>query len=83
MRIISGYLKGRRLSPPANLKARPTTDIAKEGLFNILNNEVDFEQVTVLDMFGGTGSISLEFISRGCTDVTLIEMNQINYNFIR
>lgn len=83
MRIVSGFLKGRRLSPPANLKARPTTDIAKEGLFNILNNEVDFEQVTVLDMFGGTGSISLEFISRGCTDVTLIEMNQINFNFIR
>lgn len=83
MRIVSGIYKGRRFNPPANLKARPTTDIAKEGLFNILNNEVDFEEVCVLDMFGGTGNISLEFASRGCRDITLVEMNHVNYQFIK
>ncbi|MBP5455055.1 MAG: RsmD family RNA methyltransferase [Paludibacteraceae bacterium] len=83
MRIVSGIYKGRRFNPPANLKARPTTDIAKEGLFNILNNMVDFEELKVLDMFGGTGNISLEFASRGCRDITLLELNSINYSFIK
>lgn len=83
MRIVSGTLKGRRINPPVNLKARPTTDIAKEGLFNILTNEVDFEEISVLDMFGGTGGISYEFASRGCTGITLIEMNQLNFSFIK
>ncbi len=83
MRIISGEFKGRHFSPPKNLKARPTTDIAKEGLFDILNNRVDYESISVLDMFGGTGSISLEFASRGCQQITLIELNSINYSFIR
>ena len=83
MRIISGKYKGRHISPPKNLKVRPTTDIAKEGLFDILNNRIDYEETTVLDMFGGTGSISLEFASRGCPEITLIELNSLNYTFIR
>lgn len=83
MRIVSGKYKGKHFSPPKNLKARPTTDVAKEALFDILNNRIDFEETRVLDMFGGTGSISLEFASRGCPSVTLIEMNSINYAFIK
>ena len=83
MRIVSGKFKGRRFSPPANLKARPTTDIAKEGLFNILNNMVDFEEVCVLDMFAGTGSISFEFVSRGCGSVVAVEQNRVNFSFMQ
>ncbi|HMN89310.1 MAG TPA: RsmD family RNA methyltransferase [Saprospiraceae bacterium] len=74
MRIIAGQFKGRRFYPPANnWPTRPTTDIAKEGLFNILVNQFDFEHIKVLDLFGGTGSHSYEFISRGCTDVTYVD----------
>lgn len=74
MRIIAGKFKGRRFHPPAdNWPTRPTTDFAKEGLFNILNNHIDFEEVKVLDLFGGTGSHSYEFISRGCQDVTYVD----------
>ncbi|MGB8492400.1 MAG: RsmD family RNA methyltransferase [Bacteroidales bacterium] len=73
MRIIGGKYKGRIINPVSGLKARPTTDFAKEGLFNILTNRVDFESVTVLDLFGGTGSISLEFASRGVPAVHLLE----------
>jgi 16S rRNA (guanine(966)-N(2))-methyltransferase RsmD len=74
MRIISGKFKGRRFNPPAdNWPTRPTTDFAKEGLFNILNNRIDFEATKVLDLFGGTGSHSYEFISRGCADVTYVD----------
>lgn len=65
MRIIGGSLKGLRLNPPKNLPVRPTTDLAKEALFNILLNKVDFEELTVLDLFSGTGNISIEFASRG------------------
>ena len=83
MRVISGKYKGKRFSPPKNLKARPTTDVAKEALFDILNNRIDYKETRVLDMFGGTGSISLEFASRGCPSVTLIEMNSTNYLFIK
>lgn len=83
MRIISGKYKGRHFSPPKNLKARPTTDVAKEALFDILNNRIDFEETRVLDMFGGTASISLEFASRGCPSVTLLELNSTNYAFIK
>ena len=83
MRIISGEFKGRRFSPPKNLQARPTTDIAKEGLFNILNNMIDFEEINVLDMFAGTGSIGFEFASRGCRNITSLEINSINYAFIQ
>lgn len=83
MRIIGGELKGRRFNPPANLQARPTTDMAKESLFNILNNRIDFEEITVLDMFGGTGGISYEFASRGCQNIITLEMNKINAMFIQ
>jgi len=73
LRIISGKYKGRKIVPPASLKARPTTDFARESLFNILNNRIDFEDITVLDLFSGTGSISYEFASRGALEVHLIE----------
>ena len=74
MRIIGGELKGRKFNPPADKwPTRPTTDYAKEGLFNILNNYFDFEEMKVLDLFGGTGSHSYEFISRGCKDVTYVD----------
>ena len=83
MRIIGGSLKGKTIIPPAGLKARPTTDFAKEGLFNVLTNEVDFEETTVLDLFAGTGSISYEFASRGCKEIVAVEMNTTQADFIR
>jgi 16S rRNA (guanine(966)-N(2))-methyltransferase RsmD len=73
LRIIGGNLKGRRINPPSNFRARPTTDFAREGLFNILNNRVDFDEISVLDLFSGTGSISYEFASRGAPVVHLVE----------
>lgn len=74
MRIIGGQFKGRRFYPPADKwPTRPTTDFAKEGLFNILENHFDFSGMKVLDLFGGTGSHSYEFISRGCQDVTYVD----------
>lgn len=81
MRIIGGSLKGLKLNPPKNLPVRPTTDLAKEALFNILNNQLDFEGLKVLDLFSGTGSISLEFASRGAGAVTAVDINSgcINY----
>lgn len=82
MRIISGKYKGRRLHIPANYKARPTTDFAKENLFNILNNRIDWEGLSALDLFGGTGSISFELISRGCNPVVCIEKSAPNHAFI-
>lgn len=83
MRIISGQFKGRRLQVPTNITARPTTDFAKEGLFNLLNNRIDFEGIDVLDLFAGTGSISLEFVSRDCKSVISIEQNERHAAFIR
>ena len=83
MRIISGKYKGRTIHPPHNLRARPTTDFAKENLFNVLNNLIDFEACDVLDLFAGTGSISYEFASRGARSVTSVELNPVHYNFIR
>ena len=82
MRIVSGDLKGRRFSPPASFKARPTTDFAKENLFNVLNNRIEFEDLRVLDLFGGTGSISYEFASRGSKSITCVENNINHYRFI-
>ncbi len=74
MRIIGGTFKGRKFFPPAkNWPTRPTTDFAKEGLFNILTNHFYFEELKVLDLFGGTGNHSYEFISRGCEDVTYVD----------
>jgi 16S rRNA (guanine(966)-N(2))-methyltransferase RsmD len=83
MRIIGGNLKGKNILPPANYGARPTTDFAKEGLFNILINEYDIEELSVLDLFSGTGSISLEFASRGCQDIVSVEMNPVHAKFIK
>lgn len=73
MRIVSGEFKGKRLSAPKNLPVRPTTDMAKEALFNILNNRFYLDELTVLDLFSGTGNISYEFASRGCHDITAID----------
>lgn len=74
MRIVGGEFRGRRFNPPAkNWPTRPTTDFSKEGLFNILQNRIDFEDSKMLDLFGGTGNHSYEFISRGCVDVTYVD----------
>ncbi len=75
MRIISGKYKGRRISAPKKLPVRPTTDLAKESLFNILNNSFYFDEISVLDLFSGTGNISYEFASRGCTQITAVDAN--------
>lgn len=83
MRIISGKYKGRTIVPPRNLRARPTTDFAKENLFNVLVNLVDFEELDVLDLFSGTGSISYEFASRGARSVTSVEVNAVHNTFIK
>lgn len=84
MRIIGGKFKGRRFDPPAdNWPTRPTTDYAKEALFNILNNVLDYESTRVLDLFGGTGSHSYEFISRGCNDVTYVDKFPHAVRFVR
>jgi 16S rRNA (guanine966-N2)-methyltransferase len=83
VRIISGKFRGKQIHPPANLLVRPTTDFAKESLFNILNNLVDFEQIRILDLFSGTGSISFEFFSRGCPAVTAVEINPKCAAFIK
>jgi len=83
MRIIGGKLKGIRISPPPNLPVRPTTDMAKEALFNILNNQYDFEELRVLDLFSGTGSLSLEFASRGCMEIVSVDKNTGCYNFLK
>lgn len=83
MRIIAGTLKGRRLNPPANLPVRPTTDMAREGLFNILNNYVEFDECTVMDLFAGTGAMSVEFISRGVREVTAVDINNACTDYIK
>ena len=83
MRIIRGKYGRRRFDPPKNITARPTTDFAKENLFNVLENFMNFEGKTALDLFAGTGSISLELLSRGCKEVTAVEMAQTQVNFIK
>jgi 16S rRNA (guanine(966)-N(2))-methyltransferase RsmD len=84
MRIISGKYGGRRINPPANMPyTRPTTDIAKEGLFNILQNRMVFDDIKTLDLFGGTGSISYELASRGASDLTIVEKDPQMYAFIK
>lgn len=82
MRIVGGEYKGRIFRPGKKFKARPTTDIAKEGLFNILDNRYEFSNKNVLDLFSGTGSIGYEFLSRGCEKATLVENNFSHYKFI-
>lgn len=83
MRIISGTHKGRRITPGKSFKARPTTDFAKENLFNVLNNLIVFEEISVLDLFGGTGGISYEFASRGAENVICVEMDHKHFSFIQ
>lgn len=83
MRIIAGSLRGRRLNPPLNLPVRPTTDMARESLFNILNNYVDYEECSVMDLFAGTGAVSVEFVSRGAREVTAVDINAQCTDFIR
>ncbi len=84
MRIISGIHGGRRISPPTNMPyTRPTTDIAKEGLFNVLQNNLEIEELKTLDLFGGTGCISYELASRGVQDVTIVEKDTSMYDFIK
>ena len=82
MRIISGRFRGKNIIAPASLPVRPTTDFAKTGLFNILNNKVEFEKVSFLDLFSGTGNISYEFISRGCTRITAVDADRQCIRFI-
>lgn len=82
MRIISGNHRGKILKPPMGLLVRPTTDMAKESLFNILNNRVDFEEVKVLDLFAGTGNISLEFAARDASSVMSVDLNKACIDFI-
>jgi 16S rRNA (guanine966-N2)-methyltransferase len=84
MRIISGRLGGRRINPPSNMPyTRPTTDIAREGLFNVLQNNLDFEAIRTLDLFGGTGCISYELASRGVKDLTIVEKDAAMFEFIK
>jgi 16S rRNA (guanine(966)-N(2))-methyltransferase RsmD len=73
VRIISGQFRGKKLIAPSNLPVRPTTDFAKTGLFNILNNYYSLEKISVLDLYAGTGNLSFEFASRGCTAITAID----------
>ena len=83
MRVISGIYKRRRFDVPHTFKARPTTDFAKENLFNVLNNYIDFEDgITALDLFAGTGSISIELVSRGCDQVISVEKDPQHHAFI-
>lgn len=83
MRIITGEYKGRRFDVPRTFKARPTTDFAKENIFNVLSAYVDWEEACALDLFSGTGSIALEFVSRGCPQVTSIEADRDHHAFIK
>lgn len=84
MRIISGEYGGRRFNPPNNMPyTRPTTDVAKEGLFNVIQNNLDFEELKTLDLFGGTGSISYELASRGVKDLTIVEKDSQMFEFIK
>lgn len=83
MRIIGGRLRGKAVNPPAGYKARPTTDFAREGLFNVLDNEYEFEDLMVLDLFGGTGAVAFEFASRGAARVWSVEMARENASFIK
>ena len=83
MRVITGKYKGRHFVVPHSFKARPTTDFAKENIFNVLRGYADFDGLSVLDLFAGTGSISLEFLSRGCSRVVSVEKDYQHCAFIR
>jgi 16S rRNA (guanine(966)-N(2))-methyltransferase RsmD len=83
MRIITGQYKGRHFEVPRTFKARPTTDFAKENIFNVLNGYIDFDGATALDLFSGTGSITLELLSRGCAQVVSVELDRDHHRFIQ
>lgn len=83
MRIIRGKYGRRRFDVPKNITARPTTDFARENIFNVIENIVDLEGKRVVDLFAGTGAISLEFLSRGCSEVVAVEEAPVQVNFIR
>ena len=83
MRIITGQYKGRHFDIPRTFKARPTTDFAKENIFNVMMGYIDFEGASALDLFAGTGSISLELLSRGCAEVVSVEMDRDHARFIQ
>lgn len=83
MRIITGKYKGRHFDVPRSFKARPTTDFAKENIFNVMNGYIDFEECKALDLFAGTGSITLELLSRGAATVVSVELDRDHANFIR
>ena len=83
MRIITGKYKGRHFDIPKTFKARPTTDFAKENIFNVLTQYIDFEGATALDLFSGTGSITLELLSRGCAHVISVELDRDHHRFIQ
>lgn len=83
MRIISGTYKGKQIVAPSYFKLRPTTDFAKESLFNIITNMYDFDECSMLDLFAGIGSISLEFASRGCSDIVCVEREAKHAGFIK
>ncbi|MBR1755205.1 MAG: RsmD family RNA methyltransferase [Bacteroidaceae bacterium] len=85
MRVVAGKYRGRHFDVPRTFKARPTTDFAKENLFNVLRSYIDFEEEapTALDLFAGTGSITLELLSRGCRHVTAVELDPQHISFIR
>ena len=83
MRIITGKYKGRHFDIPKSFKARPTTDFAKENIFNVLMGYLDFEGATALDLFSGTGSITLELLSRGCSQVISVELDRDHHRFIQ
>ena len=82
MRIITGQYKGRHFDIPRTFKARPTTDFAKENIFNVLTGYMDFDGATALDLFAGTGSITLELLSRGCSRVVSVEQDRDHHRFI-
>ena len=84
MRVVAGKYRGRHFDVPRSFKARPTTDFAKENLFNVLRGYIDFEEEApiALDLFAGTGSITLELLSRGCAHVTAVELDQQHISFI-
>ena len=83
MRVITGKYKGRHFVVPNSFKARPTTDFAKENIFNVLRSYVDFEEITAIDLFSGTGSITLELLSRGCQHVVSVERDRQHFRFIQ
>ena len=83
MRVVGGKYRGRRLHPPTRLRARPTTDFAKEGLFNVLQHSIELDGIEVLDLFAGTGAISLEFLSRGASSVVSVDTDKQAVSYIQ